>query len=42
VVYDDSVFDELETLVRDTRYGIARQIIVLGLGRSKALGNVVR
>jgi HEAT repeat protein len=35
VVADDSMFDELETLVRDTRYGIARQMIVEGLGRSK-------
>jgi HEAT repeat protein len=35
VVYDDSVFDDLEILVRDTRYGAARQMIVLGLGRSK-------
>jgi HEAT repeat protein len=35
VVADDSVFDELETLVRDSSYGIARQMIVQGLGRSK-------
>ncbi|WP_173142298.1 HEAT repeat domain-containing protein [Kibdelosporangium persicum] len=35
VVADDSVFDELASLVRDTRYGTARQMIVQGLGRSK-------
>ncbi|MGH3156840.1 MAG: HEAT repeat domain-containing protein [Streptosporangiaceae bacterium] len=32
---DDSSFDELSELARDRRYGKARQMIVLGLGRSK-------
>jgi HEAT repeat protein len=35
VVIDDSVFDEVESLVRDRRYGKSRQMVVLGLGRSK-------
>lgn len=35
VVADDSVFDEISGLVRDPGYGKARQMIVLGLGRSK-------
>ncbi len=35
VLADDSSFDELAELVRDRRYGTARQMIVLGLGRSK-------
>jgi HEAT repeat protein len=35
VLADDSVFDELAALARDRRYGKARQMIVLGLGKSK-------
>jgi hypothetical protein len=35
VVADDSVFDEIAALVQDSGYGKARQMIVLGLGRSK-------
>jgi hypothetical protein len=35
VVADDSVFDELVALVDDRRYGKARQMIVVGLARSK-------
>jgi hypothetical protein len=35
VLADDSVFDELVDLARDRRYGRARQMIVLGLGKSK-------
>jgi len=35
VVADDSVFDEIATLAQDAAYGKARQMIVLGLGRSK-------
>ncbi len=35
VLADDSVFDELVELVRDRRYGKARQMIVLGVGKSK-------
>jgi hypothetical protein len=35
VLADDSSFDELAELARDRRYGMARQMIVLGLGRSK-------
>jgi hypothetical protein len=35
VLADDSSFDELAELVRDRRYGKARQMVVLGLGRSK-------
>lgn len=35
VLADDSCFDELAELARDRRYGKARQMIVLGLGRSK-------
>jgi HEAT repeat protein len=35
VVGDDSVFDELVDLVRDRTYGKARQMVVLGLGKSK-------
>lgn len=34
VVGDDSVFDKLVDLARDRSYGIARQMVVLGLGRS--------
>ncbi len=35
VVADDSAFDELADLVRDRCYGPARQMIVLGLGKSR-------
>jgi hypothetical protein len=35
VVADDSVFDEVELLVRDRSFGRARQMVVLGLGRSR-------
>ncbi|KRE81368.1 HEAT repeat domain-containing protein [Arthrobacter sp. Soil764] len=35
VLWDDSRFDELVALTMDRRYGIARQMVVLGLGRSK-------
>ncbi|HTT90585.1 MAG TPA: HEAT repeat domain-containing protein [Acidimicrobiales bacterium] len=35
VVADDSFFDEMEILVRDPEYGKARQMVVLGLGKSK-------
>jgi HEAT repeat protein len=35
VVGDDSVFDELVDLARDRSYGKARQMVVLGLGKSK-------
>lgn len=35
VLADDSSFDELAELARDSRYGKARQMVVLGLGRSK-------
>jgi hypothetical protein len=35
VVADDSVFEELVELVRDRRLGISRQMVVLGLGKSK-------
>jgi HEAT repeat protein len=35
VLADDSSFDELAELARDRRYGKARQMVVLGLGRSK-------
>jgi hypothetical protein len=35
VVADDSVFDEIAALAQDPGYGKARQMIVLGLGRSK-------
>jgi hypothetical protein len=35
VVADDSVFDEIAALAQDAGYGKARQMIVLGLGRSK-------
>jgi hypothetical protein len=34
VVVDDSLFDDIECLVRDRRFGKARQMVVLGLGRS--------
>lgn len=35
VVADDSVFDDVASLVRDRRYGKGRQMVVVGLGRSK-------
>lgn len=35
VVADDSVFDDLASIVNDRRFGIARQMVVVGLGRSK-------
>jgi len=35
VLADDSSFDELAGLARDRRYGKARQMLVLGLGKSK-------
>lgn len=35
VVADDSVFDEIAALVRDRSYGKARQMMVVGLGKSK-------
>ncbi|MPZ96281.1 MAG: hypothetical protein GEU96_15555 [Propionibacteriales bacterium] len=34
VVADDSMFDELDELIRDRSYGRARQMLVAGLGRS--------
>lgn len=35
VLWDDARFDKLVELVRDERFGKARQMVVLGLGRSK-------
>jgi hypothetical protein len=35
VLFDDASFDELADLATDRRYGKARQMVVLGLGRSK-------
>jgi hypothetical protein len=35
VLFDDSSFDEIAELARDRRYGKSRQMVVLGLGRSK-------
>lgn len=35
IVADDSVFDELVHLVEDRSFGKARQMVVVGLGRSK-------
>lgn len=35
IVADDSVFDDLVRLVEDRSFGKARQMVVLGLGRSK-------
>jgi hypothetical protein len=35
VLFDDASFDELAELARDRRYGKARQMVVLGLGKSK-------
>lgn len=43
VVWDDSFFDALVGLVRDRSYGRAREMVVLGLARSKrpAAGDVL-
>ncbi len=35
IVADDSVFDDLVRLVKDPTFGKARQMVVVGLGRSK-------
>ncbi|WP_422936555.1 HEAT repeat domain-containing protein [Sinomonas sp. P47F7] len=35
VLWDDSRFNDLIALARDERYGKAREMVVLGLGRSK-------
>lgn len=35
VLWDDTRFDELVALTTDQRFGSARQMVVLGLGRSK-------
>jgi hypothetical protein len=35
VLFDDAAFDAYVELVRDERYGKARQMVVLGLGKSK-------
>lgn len=35
VLWDDAYFDELVALARDSRYGRAREMVVLGLGKSK-------
>lgn len=35
VLWDDARFDELVELARDQRFGKAREMVVLGLGRSK-------
>jgi HEAT repeat protein len=35
VVWDDSCFDDLVALARDVQFGKAREMVVLGLGRSK-------
>lgn len=35
VLWDDSRFEDLVALARDERYGKAREMVVLGLGRSK-------
>lgn len=35
VTWHDSYFDELVELARDTRFGRAREMLVLGLGKSK-------
>lgn len=35
VVADDSVFDDVATVVRDRAFGKARQMVLLGLARSK-------
>jgi len=40
VVADDSVFDDLRAIVRDPGFGKARQMVVLGLARSKDPGVV--
>ena len=35
VLWDDARFEELVALARDERYGKAREMVVLGIGRSK-------
>ncbi|TMK79760.1 MAG: hypothetical protein E6G47_07790 [Actinobacteria bacterium] len=35
VVWDDSFFDELVQIARDRRFGRARQMVVLGIGKSR-------
>jgi len=35
LLFDDASFDELVELATDRRYGRAREMVVLGLGRSK-------
>ncbi|MCL2483660.1 MAG: HEAT repeat domain-containing protein [Propionibacteriaceae bacterium] len=35
VLFDDSFFSEYVELAEDTRYGFGRQMVVLGLGKSK-------
>lgn len=35
---DDARFDELTALATDSRYGKAREMIVLGIGKSKKKG----
>jgi hypothetical protein len=35
VVADDSAFDDLERIVRDARYGKAREMVVVALGNAK-------
>ena len=35
VVWDDSCFDDLASLARDKRFGKAREMVVLGLAKSK-------
>jgi len=35
VLWDDTRFDELVALTTDQRFGSARQMVVLGMGRSK-------
>lgn len=43
VLWDDSRFDELVSLARDESFGKAREMVVLGIGRSKrpAAGDVL-
>lgn len=38
VVWDDSFFEDLISLARDRRFGRAREMVVLGIRRSKRLG----
>jgi HEAT repeat protein len=40
VVEDESVFDEIESILRDQDYGKARQMVVVGLGRFRNPGVV--